>query len=245
MTIGGVQFRIAEVPLVLRSEAEAVSSLVESRELRKVAFLIIATVVGSAVFGAVVGCWRSPVQAVYTAVKFPMLILLTVVGNAMLNGMLAPLLGVRIGMRDSFLAVLLSFAIAGIILCGMAPLLGFVIWNVPKRGFELSSVYLAYQFMQLMIVAMIAFAGIAANVRLLRYLEFRSPSRAAALRLLFSWLAGNLLLGSQICWVLRPFIGRPQDDVIFLMDDPFQGNFFETCWAAGKALVWQTSEAGQ
>jgi hypothetical protein len=242
--MSGVQSQVSQVPFILRSDAGSVSSLVERRESRQIVFLLIATIAGSMAFGAVAGCWRSPLQAFYTAVKFPLLILLTVVGNAMLNGMLAPLLGVRIGMRDSLLAVLLSFAIAGIILGGMAPLLGFVIWNVPKLGSERSSAYLAYRFMQLMIVGLIAVAGVAANVRLFRYVEFRGRTRAAALRLLLGWLAGNLLLGSQICWILRPFIGRPQDDVIFLMADPFQGNFFETCWEAAKALLMRNAEVG-
>jgi hypothetical protein len=52
-----------------------------------------------------------------------------------------------------------------------------------------------------------------------------------------AWLAGNLLRGSQICWVLRPFIGRPQDAVEFLGPDPWQGSFYETVFEAAR-VVW-------
>ena len=96
-----------------------------------------------------------------------------------------------------------------------------------------------------MTVSMIALAGVVGNVRLFQYIEHRADSRAAALRLLFSWLTGNLLLGSQICWILRPFIGRPQDEVIFLMDNPFQGNFFETCFEAARAVLFLDAEGGR
>jgi len=32
---------------------------------------------------------------------------------------------------------------------------------------------------------------------------------------LFAWLAGNLFLGSQLSWILRPFIGSPSLPVEF------------------------------
>ena len=47
---------------------------------------------------------------------------------------------------------------------------------------------------------------------------------------LLSWLGGNLLLGSQISWILRPFIGSPGLPVQFLRADPLRGNFFEAVW---------------
>lgn len=45
---------------------------------------------GTAMFGAAVGSWRDPMQALYTAINFPLIVLLTTFGN----GMLAPLLGI-------------------------------------------------------------------------------------------------------------------------------------------------------
>lgn len=200
-------------------------------------------VVGSALFGAAIGCWHSPRQAVFTAVKFPFLILFTVFANALLNGMLAPLLGLRLGIRDSLMAVLLSFALACAILAGFAPLLWFVVWNVPRFEVSSGTEVLAYRFMQLATVGMIAVSGVVANVKLLRFFEHKSESRKVSRRVLFSWLAGNLLLGSQICWVMRPFIGWPLADAVFLVEDPFQGNFFETCWEAFWALL--TGDAGE
>ena len=66
-----------------------------------------------------------------------------------------------------------------------------------------------------------------ANVRLLGLIEHASRSRAVALQTLFAWLAGNLLLGSQIAWVLRPYIGPADLPVEFLRAEPWRGNFFE------------------
>ena len=52
-------------------------------------------------------------------------------GNAMLNAMLAPLLGLNISFRQSFLAILMSLPIAGAILGSFAPVVAFIIWNSP------------------------------------------------------------------------------------------------------------------
>ncbi|HKX61291.1 MAG TPA: hypothetical protein VJS65_05595, partial [Verrucomicrobiae bacterium] len=51
---------------------------------------------GAGCFGAAVGSWRAPEQALYCAVKLPLILLLTTVGNGLLNAMLAPLLGLNL-----------------------------------------------------------------------------------------------------------------------------------------------------
>jgi hypothetical protein len=84
---------------------------------------------------------------------------------------------------------------------------------------------------------MIAFAGIAANVRLLQLLRSLSGSASVARKVLFAWLAGNLLLGSQLAWNLRPFVGAPFLPVEFLRPNAFEGNFFETLWGAVRHLL--------
>jgi len=49
-----------------------------------------------------------------------------------------------------------------------------------------------------------------------------------ALCVLLAWLAGNLFFGTQLSWILRPFIGAPGLKVEFLRRDAFKGNFYET-----------------
>jgi hypothetical protein len=86
-------------------------------------------------------------------------------------------------------------------------------------------------------VALIAFAGVVANVRLFPLLQSISQRTAVAYKVLFAWLAGNLFLGSQICWVLRPFIGPPSMAVEFLGRHPFQGSLYETVFEAFRQLI--------
>src|SRR5207248_5932453 len=153
---------------------------------------------GAGLYGAAMGCWRSPVQAAYVAVKFPMIILLTTLGNALLNAMLAPLLGLNITLKQSLLVMLMSFTIASAILGAFSPLAAFLVWNAPS----LSSAGHpgTYGFIQSFHVFVIAFAGLAANVRLGRLLNHLGGNRRTGRRVLVAWVAGNLFLGSQLCW---------------------------------------------
>jgi hypothetical protein len=86
-------------------------------------------------------------------------------------------------------------------------------------------------------VLFIAYAGVVANRRLLRLLERRCETSAAARRVFWSWLAGNLLLGAQLSWVLRPFIGSPGLAIEFLRHDPLRGNFYESVFHALRHLL--------
>jgi hypothetical protein len=151
--------------------------------------------------------------------------------------MLAPLLGLRLTFRQSLTAVLLSFAIASAILGALSPVALFLVWNTPPltAGTRLSSP--EYCFLQLTLVAFIALAGVAGNVRLLPLLKQWANSEGTALRVLFAWLAGNLFLGSQVCWVLRPFIWDRSGRVAFVGPNCFQGSFFETVFQAARRLL--------
>jgi hypothetical protein len=193
---------------------------------------------GAGAYGAAMGSWRAPQQALYTAIKFPLVILLTSLGNALLNGMLASLLGLNMGFRRCLLVIFMSFTIASAILGSFSPLMLFLVWNTPPVGAATTANSAAYGFMQLATVGIIAFAGVMANLRLIPLLRNLSGNSATALRVLFAWLAGNLLLGSQIVWLLRPFIGNPAIPVEFLTSHALEGNFFEAVFYDLRRLIF-------
>jgi hypothetical protein len=145
----------------------------------------------------------------------------------------------NIGLRQSLMAVLMSFAIASIILGAFMPVVLFIVWNTTSSGVTSGAALAAYSFMQLTHVALISFAGTVGNVRLTPLLRLLSGDARAARRVLFAWLAGNLFLGSQICWVLRPFVGRPDMPVEFLGAHPFEGSLYETVFNALRDLIVQ------
>lgn len=212
-----------EIRVLLRGESQTISAWSEGWNSRRFALHIVVIILGAGFYGAAMGWWRDPQQAFYVAVKFPLIILLTTSGNALLNAMLAPLLGLNIPLRQCFSAIVMSFTIAAAILGAFSPLMAFVVWNAPP----ISGAGAGYSFIKLTHVAVIALAGVTGNVRLFQLLTKLGGSRAVAFRVLFAWLAGNLFLGSQLAWILRPFIGSPDLPVEFFRGAVLAGNFFE------------------
>ena len=222
----------AALPSLLRGDAALVDGTVRAAKGGEVARHVAVIVLGAGLFGAAMGAWRSPAQALYTAVKFPLIVLLTTLGNALLNGMLAPLLGLDLRFRESLRAVLLSFTVMATVLGSLAPVMVFLVWNAPPLTPGTRGESVGFELVQLAGVLAIAFAGIVGVARLLDSLRRLSGSETVAWRVLFAWLAVNLLLGAQLAWNLRPFIGAPELPVEFLRPNAFEGNFFEAVFAS-------------
>src|SRR5450432_3395134 len=216
----------SEIATLLRGESETISTWSGGWNGQRFALHVTVIILGAGVYGAAMGWWRDPQQALYVAIKFPLIILLTTFGNALINGMFAPLLGLNIPFRQSFSAIVMSFTITAAILGAFSPLIAFMVWNAPDMAAKNFS-GATYNFILLAHVSVIALAGVTGNVRLFQLLAQLGGSRAVALRVQFAWLAGNLFLGSQLSWILRPFIGSPTLPVEFFRNEALKGNFFE------------------
>ena len=214
---------------LLRGEARTISGWSAEWNARRFAAQIGIIILGAGFYGAAMGWWRAPEQALFVAIKFPLIILLTALGNALLNGMLAPLLGLNIPFRQSFAAVVMSCAITSAILGAFAPLLAFAVWNAPPLA---AHPVAAYNLIKLAHVGVIMFAGTVGNARLLQLLVHLGGGRAVAFRVFVAWLAGNLFLGSQLSWIARPFIGAPELPVQFFREGAMKGNFYEKVFGA-------------
>jgi hypothetical protein len=224
--------------ILLRGNADEITHWLVEPGIRWTATCALVVLLGSGLYGFTVGLWRAPLQSFYTALKFPLLIFLTGAGNALLNGMLAQLLGSGLSFRQTSLAILMSFALTALILGALSPISLFILYNTP--ALTSGGTLLGHSITLLTHVFFIAGAGIVANRRLYHLLETVSGSRAVARRVLCGWLGGNFLLGSQLAWVLRPFIGSPGLPIEFLRADPVRGNFYEAVGHALKHILFST-----
>lgn len=227
------------LPSLLRGDSDRITASLRRGAAAQVFLYLTVICAGAGLFGAAVGCWRASLQGVYTAIKLPLILLLTTLGNAMLNGMLAPLLGLNINFRQSLMAILMSFTIAAAILGAFSPLLFFLVWNTPPLVAGPGGSSAGYDFILVAQALIIAFAGVTANARLLQWLQRLGGSIPVARRILFVWLTCNLFLGAQLSWNLRPFVGSPGLPVEFLRKEAFQGNFFEAIFNAARHLLFQ------
>jgi len=221
----------------LRSVSSGIAPWDLSDHRRAIPTAIAIVVLGAGTYGAVMGAWREPLQALFTGLKLPLVILLTTLGNTLINAMLAPLLGLHLSLRQSLTAVLFTFALAASLLGSLVPVAIFIVWNLPPLTTTTQLGSFEYSMIQLVLVAFIAGCGVAGNVLFLPVLERQSGSRRVARRVLLCWLLVNLLLGSQITWVLRPFIWDPARPVEFVGPEYLRGSFYETVFNAVRQLI--------
>lgn len=225
---------LRQILLLSRGDETGLAALLDERGSRWVITCLVVIILGCGVYGGVVGLWRGPQQALYTAIKMPLLIFLTCGANALLNGLLAQVLRTGLGFRQSALAILMSFTLAALILAALSPVALFILVNAPALASE--GQRLGHSVVLLTDVLFVAYAGIMANRRLLRLLIHTCATAVAARQVFWSWLVGNLFLGAQLAWVLRPFIGSPGLAVEFLRPDPLHGTFYSAVFRALRNL---------
>ena len=192
-------------------------------ELARVA--TIAIVLGAGAYGIAFGLWRAPLQALFGAMKLPLVLLGVALVTAASSAVLAPLLGARLRPMQAIVSILSSLAVTSSILGALAPVSILFVLSVPAAG-TANDAAIA-QSLVLTHTLVIAVAGTAGVLALLRLLAQLVPSRAIAKRVVIVWMATQLLVGAQLSWLLRPFLGRPGSAVTFFSPDALEGGFFD------------------
>jgi hypothetical protein len=210
--------------------------------IQGIAPLLACIIGGCGLHGFSIGLWRAPLQGVYVAAKMPFLILLTLMVNGLINGTLGILLGSGMSFRQTLTACLMSFAIYSMIVGSLSPIVIAMVLDGPLPSSPEADGW--YRVLLLMQTGMIALAGVVSNYKLLKLIQHFAGSPLAGRRVLLAWLGGNLFVGSQLSYNLRPFFGNPKLPVEFLRPDPFDGNFYLAVGSLLKAPLSWTLEQG-
>jgi hypothetical protein len=157
---------------------------------------LLAIVVGCATFGAVVGGQRGGAQIAVTALKLPLvtIVTLSVCGPALY--VLAGAVGYGWPLRTVLGLSLAAGARSSLVLFALAP----VLWLAIDLG-------ASYHSVKLMAASAYALAGASALGLMLRGIDERHGRRA----LIVGMVAVFAIVGGQTAWVLRPYIGQPSD----------------------------------
>lgn len=206
------------------------------REARRDAIpvCIVLITLGCGIYGLVIGFRQGWEMSCYVAIKLPAIIFLTLCVNGLINGFLGLVLGSGIGIRQSFRFLLTGYAIMSVILGVLSPVILFLNFNMP--GPNADGALVGHATTLLLHTTVIALAGILAHVRLLSCVREFAATRRAGTHTFLAWLLGNLFVGAQISWNLRPFFVSPGLEIEFLRPDPFNGNFYEAAFRALQNL---------
>lgn len=222
------------VARLLRGEPRELIALVAGRDASVLTSGAV-IVIGCAVYGLGLGLWRAPEMALYVAIKLPLLVLATLFANALLNGLVATLLGTGLTLRSSLHSQMVAFSLAALILGSLAPVTIALALEAPSPDSD--AAVTAHSVYLLTHTFLIGFAGVISQLHLWRLLRQICPTRSKARLTLGFWLSGNALFGTQLSWIMRPFFGSPNIEVQFLRDDPFRGTFIEAVSHATDRLI--------
>jgi hypothetical protein len=229
-----------DLPALARLDDSIVSHVQQGRGLGSIGVRAAAvTLAGGALYGFAFGLWRAPEQALYSAIKLPLLLLAVVGASAAINGVLALLLRSGIGVMKGAVAILLSFSVAVTILAALAPVAVLFVLSVPgpTSAAAPAAIHRTAELVLFFHIVVIGACGIAGNVRLYRLLCRLAPSRAIAVRVLVTWIVVDGIVGSQLSWILRPFLCKPHLPPELVRERALDGNFFEELWRILGPLV--------
>ena len=179
-------------------------------------------------YGAVMGGFGGledgrALQVAYSAVKVPLLLLLTFGLSLPSFFVLNTLLGVREDFGDVLRALVTTQAGLTILLASLAPFT--LVWYASSGHYAAAILFNALMF---------AAASVGAQGLLRRHyrpLVARNPVHRVLLRV---WLVVYAFVGIQMGWMLRPFVGDPGSPVRFFREDVL-GNAYVVI----AQLVWQ------
>lgn len=200
----------------------------ERRDLGRVLLrLVLFIVLASALYGAVMAGWRSPRLALYVALKMPLLLLGTTSLVMTLNWMLAGIFGAGLSFAQVVALTWSAMAVASFLLLSLAPVALF--FTLTSAATEGPSAELQFTHNCLLVthISLIAMAGAAGNLALVRGLRRLVPPQCALTPIYMSWVLAFAVVGCQLSWMLRPFVGSPFFPVAFMRPDALDRNFYE------------------
>lgn len=168
-----------------------------------------------AVMGTFGGIWGDRLlQVLFSAIKVPLLLLVTFVLSLPSFFIFNTLYGLRADFPQALRALLASQAGLTVLLASLAPFT--LLWNVSASGHQATVLFNALLFG-------IATAG--GQVLLRRYYRELLERDARHRILLRFWGILYAFVGIQMGWILRPFVGDPYKPVAFFREDTW-GNAY-------------------
>lgn len=209
-------FREKSYGWLILNQRELVFEIISGGEdlNRLIWFFLKFTVLFSAIFGAILGVYAANLQILLAAWKAPLLILGTVTICLPALFTFNVLLGSKLSMKQTTGVLTITTYIMATVLISLAPIMLFFIISTQDKSFIL-----------LLNVAAFAIAGGFGVLMLwtcMDYLTVKSgypPNK----RIIQIWTLIYVFVGTQLAWILRPFIGNPGETVLFRN---LEGNFY-------------------
>lgn len=182
-------------------------------------------------YGAVMGTFRALasqpqwlLQIAYSAIKVPLLLTVTFIISLPSFFVVNTLVGLRSDLVQSVRALVAAQAGLAIVLASLTPLTFF--WYASSAVHHEALVCNT---------AMFAVASFTAQWLLRGYYRPLVARNARHRWLLWCWLTVYSVVAIQMAWLMRPFLGAPGQDVVFLRPEAW-----DNAYVVVLRLIWRT-----
>jgi hypothetical protein len=181
-------------------------------------------VAASALYGAVLGSWHGGRLALFVSLNLPLVLLATSALTVVFAWMVARLFGVPLSPGRTAVLGFRALTVASLLMASLAPVAALFTYAAPPPS---QAARTAHNLLYLMHTAIVGACGLAGAWALGRSLRRVAPSGRAARSAHAAWLLAYALVGGEVAWVLRPFVGSVYEPVAFLRQDALEGNVYE------------------
>ena len=187
---------------------------------RHISKLLVILILLTALHGVIMGASASWMQMVSSGLKLPLLYLLSTLICFPVLYVINVIMGSKLSCPRTLALILLSLSLNGILLASCAPIVLF---------FALTGA--TYDFLKVLEVAILFFCGVCAMGGLWKGLEAMCEKSSLypkqAVRILFVWGIVFGIVGTQMAWSLRPFVGTPNMEFEWFRTFDYS-NFYES-----------------
>lgn len=207
---------------ILRAQSALFEQIHSKKQLpRIIPAMALLCMVLSGLYGLVMGGYNGPLQALSSALKLPLLFLMTALICVPSLYTFNVMLGQRFRFMQTVALMVITLATTSILLVSLAPIALFFTLTTPDN----------YQFLLLMHVLIFSLCGVYGVRYLYRgsaYIAFRmeQPLNNTLLRI---WIVIYAVVGMQLGWRLRPFVGSQGMPFQWLRGE-VDGNFYIAVW---------------
>jgi len=182
-----------------------------------------------AIYGAVMGASHSILQALSSAVKLPILFIVTLIICTPSLYFFNLLFGSRQTLSQNVALILTAMTTTAVLLFSFAPVTLFFLMTSSE-----------YPFLKLLNVGFFAIAGLMGVVFLRQGLvaisQWDNTAGARSRRIVFLvWVILYAFVGSQMAWTLSPFVGDPGQP--FILFRQIGGNFYSDVLSSLRQLL--------
>ena len=215
----------APLDLLLHQRDHLMDDLARGQNLARLWRGLVAVLVPAAgLYGIVLGGWHGGILAFFVALKLPLVLLVTSGLTMLFNSFVASLLG--LALRFSQVAVLTFFAlaVASLLLASLAPVAWLFTVSVPEPSLAARETHNLLYLLHTGFVGACGLAGTAVLWQGLVRIRGGAPNLKKAF---LAWVVTFALVGGEVAWALRPFVGSIYHPIALFRADALHGNVYE------------------